>query len=89
MYFCTSLPSPLNLNKTDDSVMDASSDWLLQLSIRVSLNEKMSTSLDATDNRLIEMSEKFEERKTTLTKQMKQFQKKKQNTLSSERPFLS
>ena len=65
-----------NLCKTDDSVMDAFSEmrpWVTDT--LVTALTKLSTSQEAMDNRINEMSKKFEERNTTLTNQFNDFQK--------------
>ena len=65
-----------NLCKTDDSVMDAFSEMGPSVSdTLVTALTKLSTSQEAMDNRLNEMSKKFEERNTTSTNQFNTFQK--------------
>ena len=65
-----------NLCKTDDSVMDAFSEMGPSVTdTLVTALTKLSTSQEAMDNRLNEMSKKFEERNTTLTNQFNDFQK--------------
>ena len=65
-----------NLCKTDDSVMDAFSEMGPSVTdTLVTALTKLSTSQEAMDNRLNEMSKKFEERNTTLTNQINDFQK--------------
>ena len=65
-----------NLCKTDDSVMDAFSEMGPSVTdTLVTALSKLSTSQEAMDNRLSEMSKKFEERNTTLTNQFNTFQK--------------
>ena len=65
-----------NLCKTDDSAMDAFSEMGLSVTdTLVTALRKLSTSQEAMDNRLNEMSKKFEERNTTLTNQFNEFQK--------------
>ena len=65
-----------NLWKTDDSVMDAFSEKGPSVAdTLVTALTKLSTSQEAMDNRLNEMSKKFQERNTTLTNQFNDFQK--------------
>ena len=65
-----------NLCKTDDSVMDAFSEMGPSVTdTLVTALTKLSTSQEAKDNRLNEVSEKFEERNTTLKNQFNDFQK--------------
>ena len=65
-----------NLCKTDDSVMHAFSEMGPSVTdTLVTALTKLSTSQEAMDNRLNEMSKKFEERNTTLTNQFNYFQK--------------
>ena len=65
-----------NLCKTDDSVMDAFSEIGPSVTdTLVTAVTKLSTSQEAMDNRLNEMSKKFEERNTFLTNQINDFQK--------------
>ena len=65
-----------NLCKTDDSVMDAFSEMGPSVTdTLVTALTKLSTSQEAMDNRLNEMSKNFEERNTTLTDQINDFQK--------------
>ena len=62
--------------KTDDSVMDAFSEMGPSVTdTLVTALTKLSMSQEAMDNRLNEMSKKFEERNTTLTNQFNHFQK--------------
>ena len=68
--------SILNLCKRDDSVLDAYSEMGPSVTdTLVTALTKLSTSQEAMDNRLNEMSKKFEERNTTLTNQINDFQK--------------
>ena len=70
-----------NLCKTDDSVMDAFSEMGPSFTdTLVTALTKLSTSQEAMDNRLNEMSKKFEERNTTLTNQFNDFRKIKHNS---------
>ena len=65
-----------NLCKTDEIVMDAFSEMGPSVTdTLVTALTKLSTSQEAMDNRLNEMSKKFEERNTTLTNQLNNFQK--------------
>ena len=65
-----------NLCKTDDSVMDAFSEMRPSVThTLVTALTKLSTSQEAMDNRLNEMSKKSEERNTILTNQINDFQK--------------
>ena len=65
-----------NLCKTDDSVMDAFSEMGPSVTdTLVTALTKLSTSQEAMDNRLNEMSKQFEERNTNLTNQLEAFQK--------------
>ena len=65
-----------NLCKTDDSVMDAFSEMEPSVTdTLVTALTKLSASQEARDNRLIEMSKKFDERNTTLTNRFNDFQK--------------
>ena len=65
-----------NLCKTDDSVIDAFSEVGLSVTdTLVTVLTKLSTSQEAMDNRLNERSKKFEERNTTVTNQLNDFQK--------------
>ena len=65
-----------NLCKTDDSDMDAFSEMGPSVTdTLVTALTKLSTSQEAMDNRLNEMSKKFGERNTTLTNQFNDFQK--------------
>ena len=65
-----------NLCKIDASVMDAFSEMGPSVTdTLVTALTKLSTSQEAMDNRLNEMSKKFEERNTTLTNQINDFQK--------------
>ena len=64
-----------NLCKTDDSVMDAFSEIGPSVTdALVTALTKLITSQEAMDNRLNEMSTKFEERNTTLTNQINDFE---------------
>ena len=65
-----------NLCKTDDSLMDASSEMGPSVTdTLVTALTKLSTSQEAMDNRLNEMSKMFQERNTTLTNQFNDFEK--------------
>ena len=65
-----------NLCKTDNSLMDAFSEMGPSVTdTLVTALTKMSTIQEAMDNRLNEMSKKFEERNTTLMNQFNNFQK--------------
>ena len=65
-----------NLRKTDDSVTDAFSEVGPSVTdTLVTALTKLSTSQEAMDNRMNEMSKKFEERNTFLTTQFNLFQK--------------
>ena len=65
-----------NLCKTDDSVMDAFSEMGPSVTdTLVTALTRFSTSQEAMDNRLTELSKQFEERNTTLTNQFNNFQK--------------
>ena len=65
-----------NLCKTDNSVMEAFSEMGPSVTdTLVTALTKLSTSQEAMDNRLNEMSKKFEERNPTLTNQFNDFQK--------------
>ena len=65
-----------NLFKTEDSVMDAFSEMGPSVTdTLVTALTKLSTSQEAMDNRLNEMSKKFEERNTTLTNKFNDFRK--------------
>ena len=65
-----------NLCKTDDSVMDAFSEMGPSVTdTLVTALTKLSTSQEAMDNRLNEISKKFEERNTTLTNECNDFRK--------------
>ena len=65
-----------NLCKTDDSVMDAFSEMGRSVTdALLTALTKLSTSQEPTDNRLNEMSEKFEQRNITLMNQFNNFQK--------------
>ena len=63
-----------NLCKTDGSVMDAFSEMGPSV-ILSTVSTKLSTSQEAMDNGLAEVSKQFVERNTTLTNQFKKFQK--------------
>ena len=76
-----------NLRKTDNSVMDAFSEMGPSVTATlVTALTKLSTSQEAMDNRLNEMSKTFEERNTTLTNQFNDFEKKS-NTSPGGAPF--
>ena len=65
-----------NLCKADDSVMDAFSEMGAAVTdTLVTALTKLSTSQEAMDNRLNEMSKKFEKRNTTSTNQFNDFHK--------------
>ena len=65
-----------NLCNSDNSVMDACREMGPSVTdTLVTALKKLSTSQEAMENRLNEMSEKFEERNTTLTNQINEFQK--------------
>ena len=65
-----------NLCKTDDSIMDAFSGMGPSVTdALVTALSTLSTSQKEMDNRLTEMSERFEERNTTLANQFNNFQK--------------
>ena len=75
-FFARKQLSIHNLCKTDDSIMDAFSEMGPSVTdTLVTALTKLSTSQGAMDNRLTEMSTRFEERNTTLTNQFNNFQK--------------
>ena len=76
-----------NLRKTDDSVIDAFSEMGPSVTdTLVTALTKLSTSQKAMENRLNEMSKKFDGQNGTLTNQFKDFQKS-QNTTAPEGLF--
>ena len=87
--FARKLLSIHNLCKTADSVMDAFSEMGPSVTdtLVIALT-KLSTSQEAMDNRLNEMSKKFEERNFLLTNQFNDFQKnQKQNRGQNSNSF--
>ena len=76
-FFARKQLSIHNPCKTDDSVMDAFRETGPSVTDSlVTALTTLSTSQEAMDNRLNEMSKNFEERNTTLTNQFNDFQKK-------------
>ena len=79
-----------NLCKTDDSVKDAFSGMGSSVTdTLVTALTKLRTSQEAKDNRLNEMSKKFEERNTNLTNQFNDFFSEKSNTTATEGLFFA
>ena len=75
-----------NLCKTDDSVMDAFSEMGPSVTdTLVNALTKLSTSQEAMDSRLNEMSKQMEERNTSFTNQLEAFTKTKTNSLREAR----
>ena len=65
-----------NICKTDDSALDVFSEMGPSVTdTLVTVLPKLSTSQEAVDNRLTEMSKQFEQRNTTLKNQFNNFQK--------------